>query len=476
LKGALVRETARRSSNLNDVAVGILADEFGVRYTPTGRRRKVLAGGSPVILLRVPQELKTEIQAEASRRDSNANDVILSALADGLGVPAQSNRKGRELMASTNGSKNGARAKDKVRVAIIGVGNCANSLLQGVEYYKDAKPEDSVPGLMHVDLGGYHISDIEFTAAFDVVKGKVGVDLADAIWAHPNDTIKFAQVPKTGIKVSRGMTHDGIGKYLSQVVEKAPGQTDDVVKILKDTGTDVVVNYLPVGSEAATKWYAEQILEAGVAMVNCMPVFIAREPYWQKRFEEAGCPIIGDDIKSQVGATITHRVLTTLFGDRGVHLDKTMQLNVGGNSDFLNMLERERLESKKISKTNAVTSMLDYDIGDRNVHVGPSDYVPWLTDRKWAYIRMEGSSFGDVPLNVELKLEVWDSPNSAGIVIDAVRLAKLALNNGISGALEAPSAYLMKSPPKQIRDDEAHEDIERFIVKNALSKKAAAKA
>jgi myo-inositol-1-phosphate synthase len=473
LKGALVRETARRSSNLNDVAVGILADEFGIRYTPTGRRRKVLAGGSPVILLRVPQELKDEIQAEASRRDSNANDVILSALADALGVPAQSNRKGRKLMASQNGSKNGTRAKDKVRVAIIGVGNCANSLLQGVEYYKEAKPEDSVPGLMHVDLGGYRISDIEFTAAFDVVKGKVGVDLADAIWAHPNDTIKFADVPRTGVKVSRGMTHDGIGKYLSQVVEKAPGSTDDVVGILKETGTDVVVNYLPVGSEAATKWYAEQILEAGVAMVNCMPVFIAREPYWQKRFEEARCPIIGDDIKSQVGATITHRVLTTLFGDRGVHLDKTMQLNVGGNSDFLNMLERERLESKKISKTNAVTSMLDYDIGDTNVHVGPSDYVPWLTDRKWAYIRMEGSSFGDVPLNVELKLEVWDSPNSAGIVIDAVRLAKLALNNGISGALEAPSAYLMKSPPKQIRDDEAHEDVERFIVKNAISKKKA---
>ena len=423
----------------------------------------MLAGSSPVLLLRVPQELKDEIHAEASRRDSNANDVILAALADGLGVPAQSNRKGKELMASTNGSKNG-RAKDKVRVAIIGVGNCANSLLQGVEYYKDAKPEDTVPGLMHVDLGGYHISDIEFTAAFDVVKGKVGVDLADAIWAHPNDTIKFSDVPKTGVKVSRGMTHDGIGKYMAQVVEKSPGQTDDVVKILKDTGTDVVVNYLPVGSEAATKWYAEQILEAGVAMVNCMPVFIAREPYWQKRFEEAGCPIIGDDIKSQVGATITHRVLTTLFGDRGVHLDRTMQLNVGGNSDFRNMLERERLESKKISKTNAVTSMLDYDIGADNVHVGPSDFVPWLTDRKWAYIRMEGSSFGDVPLNVELKLEVWDSPNSAGIVIDAVRLAKLALNNGIAGSLEAPSAYLMKSPPKQIRDDEAREDIERFIV------------
>jgi len=477
LKGALVRETARRGSNVNDVAAGILADEFGVRYVPTGRRRKVLAGSSPVLLLRVPPKLKDEIQAEASRRDSNVNDVILAALADGLGVPAQSNRKGKDPMAETNGSQNGgARQKDKVRVAIIGVGNCANSLLQGVEYYKDAKPEDTVPGLMHVDLGGYHISDIEFTAAFDVVKGKVGVDLAEAIWAHPNDTIKFADVPKTGIKVSRGMTHDGIGKYLAQVVEKAPGPTDDVVRILKETGTDVVVNYLPVGSEAATKWYAEQILEAGVAMVNCMPVFIAREPYWQKRFEDAGCPIIGDDIKSQVGATISHRVLTTLFQDRGVHLDRTMQLNVGGNSDFLNMLERDRLESKKISKTNAVTSMLDYDIGAKNVHVGPSDYVPWLTDRKWAYIRMEGSSFGDVPLNVELKLEVWDSPNSAGIVIDAVRLAKLALNNGVAGALEAPSSYLMKSPPVQIVDSEARDNTERFIKQNALKSEKKAKA
>ena len=468
LKAALVRETARRGSNVNDVAVGFLADEFGVPYMPSGRSRKVLAGGTPVILLRVPQDLKDKIESDAGRRKTSANEVILAALADGLGIPSE--RKRKDTMATTNGSKNGARAKDKVRVAIIGVGNCANSLLQGVEYYKNAKSEDSVPGLMHVDLGGYQISDIEFTAAFDVVKGKVGVDLAEAIWAHPNDTIKFADVPKTGIKVSRGMTHDGIGKYLSQIVEKAPGQTDDVVGILKETGTDVVVNYLPVGSEAATKWYTEQILEAGVAMVNCMPVFIAREPYWQKRFEDAGVPIIGDDIKSQVGATITHRVLTTLFGDRGVHLDKTMQLNVGGNSDFLNMLERERLESKKISKTNAVTSMLDYEIGDKNIHVGPSDYVPWLTDRKWAYIRMEGSSFGDVPLNIELKLEVWDSPNSAGIVIDAVRLAKLALNNGISGALEAPSAYLMKSPPKQIRDDEAHELIERFITRNALAK------
>ena len=335
---------------------------------------------------------------------------------------------------STNGNQTNGRARlddGKVRVAIVGVGNCANSLLQGCHYYQDADDDKFVPGLMHVNLGGYHVRDIEFTAAFDVVKGKVGEDLADAMWAHPNDTIKFADVPKTGVKVSRGMTHDGIGKYLSQVVEKADGPTDDIVGILQETKTDVVVSYLPVGSEAAAKWYAEQCLEAGVALVNCMPVFIAREDYWNKRFQDKGLPIIGDDIKSQVGATITHRVLTSLFRERGVHLDKTMQLNVGGNSDFLNMLERERLESKKISKTNAVTSMLDYDLGAGNVHVGPSDYVPWLTDRKWAYIRMEGSSFGDVPLNVELKLEVWDSPNSAGIVIDAVRCCKLALNHGV---------------------------------------------
>ncbi|HZS30702.1 MAG TPA: inositol-3-phosphate synthase, partial [Gaiellaceae bacterium] len=353
-------------------------------------------------------------------------------------------------MASTNGR---ARLDDgKVRVAIIGVGNCANSLLQGVEYYKDAQDDKFVPGLMHVNLGGYHVRDVEFTAAFDVVKGKVGEDLAEAMWAHPNNTIKFADVPKTGIKVSRGMTHDGLGKYLSEIVEKAPGKTDDIVGILKETHTDVVVNYLPVGSEMATKWYAEQILEAGCAMINCMPVFIAREEYWNKRFQDAGVPIIGDDIKSQVGATITHRVLTSLFRERGVHLDKTMQLNVGGNSDFLNMLERERLESKKISKTNAVTSMLDYDLGDGNVHVGPSDYVPWLTDRKWAYIRMEGRTFGDVPLNLEMKLEVWDSPNSAGVVIDAVRCCKLALDNSLSGAIEGPSAYFMKSPPVQYAD------------------------
>jgi len=371
-------------------------------------------------------------------------------------------------MTEQNGKQNGkARLDDRVRVALVGVGNCANSLLQGVEYYKDAPDDQFVPGLMHVNLGGYHIRDIEFTAAFDVTTDKVGKDLSEAIWAHPNDTIKFADVPKSGIKVSRGMTHDGLGKYISEVVTKAPGETDDVVGILRDTHTDVVVNYLPVGSDAATKWYAEQVLEAGCAMVNCMPVFIAREAYWQRRFEEKGLPIIGDDIKSQVGATITHRVLTSLFRERGVRLDKTMQLNVGGNSDFLNMLERERLESKKISKTNAVTSIMGHTLPPDDVYIGPSDYVPWLTDRKWAYIRMEGSSFGDVPLNLELKLEVWDSPNSAGIVIDAVRLAKLALNNEVAGALEGPSSYLMKSPPKQVPDDEAYDAAEKFIRENS---------
>jgi myo-inositol-1-phosphate synthase len=485
VKAALVRETSRRGASLNDVATGLLADAFGVRYQPTGRKSP-LPGASPVVLLRVPPELRNELQSEARRTAQTVNDVVLRTLATELDVPFVSNRRrpslsgsgrGKEPMATTNGTKNGAgRSKDKVRVALIGVGNCANSLLQGVQYYKDADPEQFVPGLMHVDLGGYHISDIEFVAAFDVVEGKVGKDLSEAIWAHPNDTIKFADVPKTGVKVSRGMTHDGIGKYLSEVVTKAPGSTDDVVGILQETKADVVVNYLPVGSEEATKWYTEQILAAGCAMVNCMPVFIAREKYWQGRFEKAGVPIIGDDIKSQVGATITHRVLTSLFRERGVRLDKTMQLNVGGNSDFLNMLERDRLESKKISKTNAVTSMLDYDMGEKNVHVGPSDYVPWLTDRKWAFIRLEGSSFGDVPLNIELKLEVWDSPNSAGIVIDAVRLAKLALNNGVAGALEAPSSYLMKSPPKQIVDDDAYELTEEFIAKYALKSTAPAKA
>jgi len=456
LKRLLSEEVKSSGRSLNDVAVGLLASRFGVSFDPSGRPGKP-PGSSGTVLLRMPAELKDKLAARARQRRRNVNDLIVETLTERLA--------GKEPMASTNGKAR--RPDDKVRVAIIGVGNCANSLLQGVEYYKDAPGDQFVPGLMHVNLGGYHVSDVEFTAAFDVTAEKVGQELADAIWAHPNDTIKFSDVPKTGVTVSRGMTHDGIGKYLSEVVTKAPGETDDVVGILRDTKTDVVVNYLPVGSEMATKWYAEQILEAGCAMVNCIPQFIARENYWQRRFEERGLPIIGDDIKSQVGATITHRVLTSLLRERGVHLDRTMQLNVGGNSDFLNMLERDRLESKKISKTNAVTSMLDYDLGERNVHVGPSDYVPWLTDRKWAYIRLEGKSFGDVPLNVELKLEVWDSPNSAGIVIDAVRMAKLALNNGVAGALEGPSSYLMKSPPKQIVDDEAHELVEQFIRKHA---------
>ena len=353
----------------------------------------------------------------------------------------------------------------KVRVAIIGVGNCASSFVQGVEYYKKAKESDFVPGLMHVNLGGYHISDIEFSAAFDIDKNKVGKDLSEAVFTYPNNTYKFASVPRLGIPVHRGMTHDGLGEYLSKIIQKAPGPTADIVKILKDTDTDMVVNYLPVGSEEATKWYVEQVLDAGCGFVNCIPVFIAREKYWQKRFMDQGLPVIGDDIKSQVGATIVHRVLTRLFRERGVKLLRTSQLNVGGNTDFLNMLERARLESKKISKTNAVTSQLDYDLGADNVHIGPSDYVAWLTDRKWAYIRMEGQTFGDVPLNVEFKLEVWDSPNSAGVVIDAVRCLKLALDHKLSGSMEAPSAYFMKSPPKQYTDEEARVMTEEFIHK-----------
>jgi myo-inositol-1-phosphate synthase len=348
-------------------------------------------------------------------------------------------------------------------VAIIGVGNCASSLVQGVHYYRNAKPGDSVPGLMHVDMAGYHIRDIEFSAAFDVVKTKVGKDLSQAIHAFPNNTIQFAEVPRLGVRVHRGMTHDGLGTYLASVVEKAEGPTDDIIRILKQTKTDVVVNYLPVGSEMATKWYAEQVLEAGCAFVNCIPVFIASSDYWAGRFRERRLPIIGDDIKSQVGATIAHRVLTNLFNDRGVHLDRTYQLNFGGNMDFYNMLDRGRLESKKISKTNAVTSQLPYRLPPEDVHVGPSDYVPWLTDRKWCYIRMEGTTFGDVPLNLELKLEVWDSPNSAGVVIDAVRCAKLALDRGLSGPLLPPSAYFMKTPPKQFNDDVARQMVEDYV-------------
>ena len=365
-------------------------------------------------------------------------------------------------------SKNGAARyqHDKVRVAVIGVGNCASAFVQGVHYYRDADPSERVPGLMHVDLGGYHVRDIEFTAAFDIDAKKVGKDLGQAIWAGQNNTIKFAKVPKSlGVTVQRGMTHDGLGKYRKEKITKAPGETADIVRILKETNTDVVVSYLPVGSEQATKWYVEQVLEAGCGFVNCIPVFIAREDYWERRFKAARLPIVGDDIKSQVGATIVHRSLARLFADRGVKMLRTSQLNVGGNMDFYNMLERERLESKKISKTNAVTSIMDEQLPAEDVYIGPSDYVPWLTDRKWAHIRVEGQAFGDVPLNVELKLEVWDSPNSAGIVIDAVRCCKLALNHGVGGQLDGPSSYLMKSPHEQRPDDQAREDTEKFIAK-----------
>ncbi|NIT35925.1 MAG: inositol-3-phosphate synthase [candidate division Zixibacteria bacterium] len=352
----------------------------------------------------------------------------------------------------------------KVRVGIIGVGNCASSFVQGVEYYKNAREDEKVPGLMHVNLGGYHVKDIEFVAAFDIDRNKVGKDVAEAIYAYPNNTYRFCDVPKLGVKVERGMTHDGLGKYLKQIIKKAPGSTADIVDILKKTKCDVVVSYLPVGAEMATKWYVEKVLDAGCAFVNCIPVFIAQEGYWQKEFEKRGLPVIGDDIKSQVGSTIVHRVLTNLYNDRGVRLERTYQLNVGGNMDFYNMLERERLESKKVSKTQAVTSQLPFDIGADNIHIGPSDYVAWLTDRKWAFIRLEGRTFGDVPLNAELKLEVWDSPNSAGIVIDAVRCAKLALDRGIAGALVAPSSYFMKSPPEQFPDDVCRRMVEDFIV------------
>jgi myo-inositol-1-phosphate synthase len=351
----------------------------------------------------------------------------------------------------------------KIRVAIIGVGNCASSLVQGVYYYRNADENDFIPGLMHVNLGGYHVSDIEFVASFDIDKNKVGKDLAEAMFTPPNNTIKFCEVPTTGVVVQRGMTHDGLGKYLSQIITKAPGSTADIVGILKETETDVVVNYLPVGSEEATKWYVEQVLAAGCSFINCIPVFIAREGYWQQRFAEKGLPIIGDDIKSQVGATITHRVLTRLFRDRGVRLEKSYQLNFGGNTDFYNMLERERLESKRISKTAAVTSQLDYSLSPEDIHIGPSDYVPWLKDRKFCYIRMEGRTFGDVPLNLELKLEVWDSPNSAGVVIDAIRCCKLGLDRGLKGTLSAPSAYFMKSPPRQYTDEQARIMTEEFI-------------
>jgi myo-inositol-1-phosphate synthase len=354
-------------------------------------------------------------------------------------------------------------ASNKVRVAIIGVGNCASSLVQGVQFYRDAAEDSVIPGIMHTSIGGYHVRDIEFTLGIDVNATKVGKDLSEAIFVEPNNTYKFADVPHLNAPVVRGMTHDGLGKYLSGMIHKAPGPTADIVKLLRDTHTDVVLNFLPVGSEMATKWYVEQVIEAGCAFVNGIPVFIASSEYWGKRFADAGLPILGDDVKSQVGATILHRALATLFVDRGVKIDRTYQLNFGGNTDFLNMLERERLESKKISKTNAVTSMIPYEIAPDNVHVGPSDHVPWLTDRKWAYIRMEGTTFGEVPLNVEVKLEVWDSPNSAGVMIDAIRCAKIALDRELAGPVIGPSSYFFKTPPKQFRDDICREKVEDFI-------------
>ena len=362
----------------------------------------------------------------------------------------------------------------KIRVAIIGVGNCASSLVQGIEYYKNAKEEDFIPGLMHTNLGGYHVRDVEFAAAFDIDKNKVGKDLSQAIFAAPNNTTKFSSVPHLGVPVHRGMTHDGLGQYLSEIIEKAPGPTDDIVGILKETKTDVVVSYLPVGSEEATKWYVEQILDAGCAFINCVPVFIARERYWQRRFEEKGLPVVGDDIKSQVGATILHRTLVNLFLDRGMIVERTYQLNTGGNTDFLNMLERSRLKSKKISKTNAVTSQIEkrgLSIDPDNVHVGPSDYVPWQKDNKLCFLRIEGRHFGDVPMNLECRLSVEDSPNSAGVVIDAIRCCKLALDNKLAGAIKGPSSYFMKSPPIQYTDTEARDKVEQFIKKYGKKQK-----
>ncbi len=351
-----------------------------------------------------------------------------------------------------------------IKVAIAGVGNCASSLLQGIEYYRNADPSETVPGLMHVVLGGYHVGDTEIVAAFDVDAEKVGLDLSKAIWSGRNNTIRFADVPTLGVTVERGPTFDGLGRYYRQVIEESPAAPVDIAEVLRSSGAEVLIAYLPVGSDEAQKHYAAAALEAGVAFVNAIPVFIASNPQWAKRFEDAGVPIIGDDIKSQVGSTIVHRVLTRLFEDRGMVLDRTYQLNVGGNMDFRNMLERERLESKKISKTQAVTSQLDRALSENDIHIGPSDHVPWLEDRKWAYIRMEGRNFGDVPLNLELKLEVWDSPNSAGVIIDALRCARLGLDRGIGGPLVGPSAYFLKSPPVQFRDEEAHRLVEEFAL------------
>jgi len=351
----------------------------------------------------------------------------------------------------------------KIRIAVVGVGNCASSLVQGITFYRDAEPGEPIPGLMHVELGGYRVRDIAVVAAFDVARGKVGCDIADAILAEPNNTHVFAKVPPTGVAVQRGPTMDGLGKYVRDMIDESDDPPIDVAAVLRRSRTEVLVSYLPVGSEQATRWYAEQALAAGCAFVNCIPVFLASDPIWRARFEERRLPLVGDDIKSQVGATILHRVIANLFHERGVRVDRTYQLNFGGNTDFANMLERERLESKKLSKTRAVTSQLGQELAPGNVHVGPSDHVPWLTDRKWAYIRVEGTTFGNVPLNCELKLEVWDSPNSAGVVIDAVRCAKLALDRGIGGALVGPSSYFMKSPPRQFSDNEARQRTEAFI-------------
>jgi myo-inositol-1-phosphate synthase len=356
--------------------------------------------------------------------------------------------------------------KGEIRVAIVGVGNCANSLIQGITYYKDATNESEIPGLMHPVLGGYHIKNINFVLALDVDAKKVGLDLSEAIWASENNTIKFATVAKTGVTVKRGTTLDGLGRYYKETIKESDAAPVDVVAELKASKVDVLICYLPVGSEEAAKFYAQCAIDAGCAFVNALPVFIASDPVWADKFTKAGLPIVGDDIKSQVGATITHRIMAKLFQDRGVHLDRTYQLNVGGNMDFKNMLERDRLESKKISKTQSVTSQLDYDLGAKNVHIGPSDYIPWLDDRKWAYVRLEGRAFGDVPLNLEYKLEVWDSPNSAGVIIDALRCAKIALDRKIGGPLLSPSSYFMKSPPIQYTDEQAYQKVEQFIEGN----------
>ena len=353
--------------------------------------------------------------------------------------------------------------KGDIRVAIVGVGNCANSLVQGVTYYKDAAIDQEIPGLMHAVVGEYHINNVKFVAAFDVDAKKVGLDLSEAIWASENNTIKFSNVAKTGVPVLRGVTLDGLGKYYKETIQESTAAPVDVVATLKAEEVDVLICYLPVGSEEAAKYYAQCAIDAGCAFVNALPVFIASDPVWARKFEDAGLPIVGDDIKSQVGATITHRIMAKLFQDRGVHLDRTYQLNVGGNMDFKNMLERDRLESKKISKTNSVTSQLEHDLGAKNVHIGPSDYIPWLDDRKWAYVRLEGRAFGDVPLNLEYKLEVWDSPNSAGVIIDALRCAKIGLDRKVGGALLSPSSYFMKTPPVQYTDEQAHDKVEDFI-------------